>query len=58
MTDDKGYDWDNRWGVGFGLGEKEHYYNYFWPYGLNGGCLDPPSWIPGFSPNLRKLVER
>ena len=28
MTDDKGNDWDNRKRVGFGLGQKEHYYNY------------------------------
>ena len=29
MTDDKGYDWDNRWGVGFELSQKAGYYNYF-----------------------------
>ena len=29
MTNDKGYDWDNQWGVGFELSQKEHYYHYF-----------------------------
>ena len=28
MTDDKGYDGDNRWGVGFELIQKAYYYNY------------------------------
>ena len=28
MTNDKGYDWDNQWGVGFELSQKEHYYHY------------------------------
>ena len=26
MTDDKGNDWDNQWGVGFESSQKEHYY--------------------------------
>ena len=29
MTDDRGYDWDNRWGVGGELIQKAGYYNYF-----------------------------
>ena len=29
MTDDRGYDWDNRWGVGFELSQKAGYYDYF-----------------------------
>ena len=28
MTNDKRYDWDNRWGVGFELSQKAYYYNY------------------------------
>ena len=28
MTDEKGYDWDNRWRVGFELSWKAGYYNY------------------------------
>ena len=28
MTNDRGYDWDNRWGVGFELSQKAYYYNY------------------------------
>ena len=28
MTDDKGYDWDNQWGLGGELGQKAGYYNY------------------------------
>ena len=28
MTDDRGYDRDNWWGVGIELCQKEHYYNY------------------------------
>ena len=29
MTDDRGYDRDNRWGVGIEVTQKEHYYNYW-----------------------------
>ena len=29
MTNDKGYDWDHRWGVGFELSQKAYYSNYF-----------------------------
>ena len=29
MTNDKGYDWDNQWGVGIELGQKAYYYNYY-----------------------------
>ena len=29
MTDDRGYDRDNQWGVGIEVIQKEHYYNYF-----------------------------
>ena len=29
MTDDKEYDRDYRWGVGFGLGQNMYYYNYY-----------------------------
>ena len=29
MTTDRGYDWDNRWGVGFELSQKAYYYNYY-----------------------------
>ena len=29
MTDDRGYDRDNRWGVGIEVIQKEHYYNYY-----------------------------
>ena len=38
MTDDRGYDWDNRWGVGFGLSQKAGYYNY--SYGAVRWCVN------------------
>ena len=28
ITDDRGYDRDNQWGVGIEVIQKEHYYNY------------------------------
>ena len=28
MTNDKGHDWDNRWGVGIELSQKAGYDNY------------------------------
>ena len=28
MGDDRGYDWDNRWGVGIEMIQKAGYYNY------------------------------
>ena len=34
MTNDRGYDWDNRWGVGFELGQKAYYSNYSHVWGM------------------------
>ena len=34
MTDDKEYDRDKQKKVGLGLGQKEHYYNYYCKTGI------------------------
>ena len=43
MTDDRGYDWDNRWGVGGELSQKAGYYHYW------GGAPEAP-------PNLNSRI--
>ena len=57
MTDDRGYDWDNRWGVGFGLSQKAGYYNY--SYGSL--CLikirNPPMWFVNNFATLEKKID-
>ena len=44
MTDDKGYNWDNRWGVGGELGQKAGYYHYSNPFRSGSDCT--PSRMP------------
>ena len=29
MRDDRRYDWDNQWGVGGELSQREHYHYYY-----------------------------
>ena len=38
MRNDRRYDWDNQWGVGGELSQKEHYYHYSRSHPFRESC--------------------